>query len=87
MVAKDSTLVTQCQLFESSTSDWAESTEMNARDSDATLVLVDHLPVNTPGTLATIEFAKTHGRPYLAVGILVDGDSLTQGILGVVHYV
>ena len=79
MIAEDSTLATQCHLYESSTGDWAESTEVNARDSDATLVLVDHLPVNTPGTQATIEFAKKHGRPHLAVGLLVDGDSLAQG--------
>lgn len=41
-----------------------QRTEWNVRDSDATLVLV-RPGVVSPGTDATVAFARQHGRPHL----------------------
>ena len=79
--AEDGTIAPRYQLTETSTKDYLDNTDLNVRESDATLILVDRLPVNTRGTLLTIEFAKSYGRPFLTVPLLVEGDSLAQGVV------
>lgn len=39
-------------------------TELNVRDSDATLIVCPGDMATCPGTAATLEFAKEHGKPH-----------------------
>ena len=50
------------------TVDPGERTEWNVRDSDATLVLTRGA-VESPGTAATVAFARTLERPHLVVDV------------------
>ena len=45
-----------------------QRTEWNVRDSDATLVLV-RPGVVSPGSDATVAFARQHGRPHVLAGV------------------
>lgn len=54
------------RLTETSSSDYLARTEWNVRDSEASLVFANNVPV-TGGTKRTLDFAKKHGRPFLVV--------------------
>ena len=64
------------ELVETPSSDPAQRTEWNVRDSDATLVLTRG-GVRSPGTAATVEVAARLDRPHLVVDVgepaLVEG--------------
>ncbi len=47
---------------------YKKRTELNARDSDGTLIIVKDAPIG--GTLYTIEMAEKHKRPYLIFNLL-----------------
>jgi hypothetical protein len=66
-LAEDGCIPSRYRLRETTTSEYAERTELNVRDSDATLVFT-HGPA-TGGSLQTIEFAIRWGRPWLHVDI------------------
>lgn len=46
---------------------YKKRTELNARDSDGTLIIVEDVPIG--GTLYTIEMVKKHKRPYLVFNL------------------
>lgn len=62
---------TYTTLREAAGADWSERTQLNVRDTDATLVLAWGEPGG--GTLETIEFAKREGRPLLVVDLERNG--------------
>lgn len=63
-------------LKECPTGGFRERTRMNVVDSDATLILVDTLPL-TGGTAYTADYAAKNGRPCKVV-LLSDADAVTQ---------
>jgi hypothetical protein len=63
-------------LQECPTGGFRERTRMNVIDSDATLILVDTLPL-TGGTAYTAAYAAKNGRPCKVV-LLSDADAITQ---------
>ena len=63
-------------LKECPTGGFRERTRMNVIDSDATLILVDALPL-TGGTAYTADYAAKNGRPCKVV-LLSDADAITQ---------
>jgi len=63
--AEDGTLPPSYPLNETPSADYAQRTEWNVRDSDATLLLTPHPPDG--GTALTLELAERMGRPHLAV--------------------
>ena len=63
-------------LKECPTGGFRERTRMNVIDSDATLILVDALPL-TGGTAYTADYAAKNGRPCKVV-LLSDADAVTQ---------
>ena len=63
-------------LKECPTGGFRERTRMNVVDSDATLILVDTLPL-TGGTAYTADYAAKNGRPSKIV-LLSDADAVTQ---------
>ncbi len=54
-------------------SDPAQRTTWNVRDSDATLILGQRRETASPGTELTLEVARTLGRPVLVLDGLLDG--------------
>ena len=61
------------RLRETPSSDPAQRTEWNVRDSDATLILACADPAaNSPGTLLTANVAERLGRPLLVVSLAGD---------------
>ena len=64
-LAEDGPIPARYPLTETRSPDYAQRTEWNVRDSDATLVLVRG--VARGGTRATIDFARALGRPYRVV--------------------
>ncbi|MEN8259673.1 MAG: putative molybdenum carrier protein [Pseudomonadota bacterium] len=59
--AQDGTIPSRYPLIETESSDFAQRTEWNVRDSDGTLVLARG-PI-TGGTRRTVDFARTQNRP------------------------
>ena len=55
-------------LRETSDSDTRQRTELNVRDSDATLVLT-RSDATSPGSAFAVSVAKTHMKPYLIIDI------------------
>lgn len=53
------------ELEETPTADVVQRTEWNVRDADATLIVCPCPIEDSPGTMATQEFAQTHGKPCL----------------------
>ena len=72
--AEDGTIPDYYPLSETTSSEYAERTEWNVRDSDGTLVLTWGPP--TWGTAYTIELAQCYRRPYYVVD-LIDEPSAT----------
>lgn len=69
-LAEDGTLPPQYNLEETDSATWDERTRLNIRDSDATLVLINALPVRvTDGTQLTISEAKRINKPLLVIDI------------------
>jgi hypothetical protein len=66
-LAEDGLIPSGYRLRETATPSYAERTEANVIDSDATVLFTDG-PA-TGGSLQTIEFAIRHGRPWLHVDI------------------
>lgn len=64
--AEDGPIPPRYPLHETATSDYAERTRLNARDSDATLILAFREPL-TGGVLLTREAAERLGRPCLVL--------------------
>ena len=58
-------------LRETPTADYADRTERNVRDSDATLILSAGPPAG--GTVYTLEVAKRLGRPVLVIDLIPRG--------------
>jgi hypothetical protein len=54
---------------------YKKRTELNARDSDGTLIIVKDVPMG--GTLYTIEMAEKYKRPYLVFN-LIDNPEITD---------
>ncbi|CAG8544957.1 1294_t:CDS:1 [Acaulospora colombiana] len=66
-LAEDGEIPLEYPLVETTTDSYQERTELNIRDSDATLVLL--LPLTPPdqGTEYTLEKAKLLGKPFLRI--------------------
>ena len=71
-LAEDGAIAAQYPLRETPGEDYAERTEWNVRDSDATLVLTRGRP--SPGTALTIELARRIERPLLVLDLRDDPD-------------
>jgi len=69
-LAEDGAIDPAYPLEETPTADYAQRTEWNVRDSDATLVLTRGRA--TGGTALTITFARRHGKPLLVVDLARD---------------
>lgn len=69
-LAEDGPIDPGYPLAETPTADYAQRTEWNVRDSDATLVVTRGRA--TGGTALTITFARSHGRPLLVVDLSRD---------------
>ena len=65
--AEDGEVAASYPLRETPSDDYAERTEWNVRDSDATLVLTRGQP--SPGTALTIDLARRLGRPVLVLDL------------------
>jgi hypothetical protein len=65
--AEDGAIAASYPLHETPSDDYAERTEWNVRDSDATLVLTRGQP--SPGTALTIDLARRLGRPVLVLDL------------------
>jgi len=63
-LAEDGCIPSRYLLSQTPGRDYAQRTEWNVRDSDGTVVFSVG-PVQTGGTIATIEFARKHGKPTL----------------------
>jgi len=55
---------------------YKKRTELNARDSDGTLIIVESAPIG--GTLYTIEMAVKHKRPYLVFNYRQSSTNITD---------
>ena len=64
------------ELVETPSADVIQRTEWNVRDSDATLIVCENGLAQSPGTLATIGFAKQMGKPCIVVG----ADGVAKGM-------
>ena len=64
-IAEDGCIRRRYRLVETPSADYWQRTELNVRDSDATLVL--NRGRLDGGTLATIEYAQRHGRPVFLI--------------------
>jgi hypothetical protein len=71
-IAEDGPIPGHYQLEEAESSVHAERTELNVRDSDASLILSEGTPEG--GTALTVELARRRGRPYLIVDMRKDVD-------------
>jgi len=65
-IAEDGLLGSQYQLKETPSADYAQRTEWNVRDSDATIIFSLN-PRLSGGTLKTLEFARQYGKPLLHI--------------------
>jgi hypothetical protein len=63
--AEDGPIPSRYPLTETPAAEYAQRTEWNVRDSDATLVLLRGAP--SGGTAVSIELARRHGKPCLVV--------------------
>ncbi len=70
-LAEDGPLPLVYPLKETPTSDYAERTKWNVRDSDGTLVLTWRAPAN--GTLLTVELARGFRKPCLIIDLMEGG--------------
>jgi hypothetical protein len=68
--AEDGSIDAVYPLVETPSADYAQRTEWNVRDSDATLVLARGRPGG--GTALTIALARRHGKPLLVVDLARD---------------
>ncbi len=71
-LAEDGVIAPQYPLIETPNEDYAERTEWNVRDADATLVLTRGRP--SPGTALTIELARRLGRRLLVLDLRDEPD-------------
>ena len=53
---------------------YKKRTELNARDSDGTLIIIKNMPMG--GTLYTIEMAEKHKKPYLIFNLSINHEIL-----------
>lgn len=67
-LAEDGPLAERYPLKETPSAEYAQRTEWNVRDSDATLILTQGKP--TEGTALTIEFTQKHKKPCLVIDFL-----------------
>jgi len=67
-------------MSETPTTDYAERTTWNVRDSDATLIVTWGTPTN--GTAFTVDCAKQQGKTYFIVDMNVD-----KNLRGVIDWV
>jgi hypothetical protein len=67
-LAEDGTIGRQYQLVETDSPDYAQRTELNVLDSDATLILCRGEP--TGGTELTRRLAERHRKPHLVIDLL-----------------
>ena len=70
-LASDGPLPTHYHLQETESAGYRQRTKLNVRDSDATLIL--NTGVLDGGTLQTLRFARTQGKPHLVIQL----DNLT----------
>ena len=64
-LAEDGRIPDKYPVSECASSEYPVRTELNVKDADATLILVDSEP--SGGTLYTIELAERHGKPCCVV--------------------
>ncbi len=69
--AEDGRIPAIYELKEATSPNYEVRTEWNVRDSDASLVISSIRP--TGGTLATLQFAERHSRPFLLINPKVHG--------------
>lgn len=69
--AEDGTIPERYSLVETPTDDYAERTEWNVRDADATLILVGGQPLQA-GTELTLRLAQSYGRPVIVSNVFED---------------
>ena len=65
-LAEDGVIPLRYALTETDTTDYAERTERNVLDSDATVIVTRTLPL-AGGTLLTEQCARKHGKPSLTL--------------------
>jgi hypothetical protein len=63
-------------LCETASADYAERTELNVQQADATLIISPQ-PLSG-GTLLTAQFAERHAKPWLAVDPRVEPNALER---------
>jgi predicted Rossmann-fold nucleotide-binding protein len=69
-LAEDGPIPSAYPLRETGSAAYAERTELNVMEADATLVLAWGRP--SEGTLLTLELAESHGKPFCVVDLLED---------------
>ena len=72
-VAEDGPITPRYPLHETPSSEYAQRTEWNVRDSDGTLVLTEGEP--SGGTAQTVEVARRLGKPYLVLDLTQEPDA------------
>lgn len=65
--AEDGRIADRYQLVEATEPTYIQRTEWNVRDSDGTVIFSLARDL-TGGSLATLKFARKHGRPFLHIG-------------------
>lgn len=69
-LAEDGVIPGKYHLTEMASAEYSERTKQNITDSDATLIIVNALPLTvTDGTILTIEEVERQGKPYLLVAL------------------
>jgi hypothetical protein len=68
-------------LKECDSPDPAVRTELNVRDSDATLILMPGGTIHSPGTALTEEIARRMGRPFAVIDPVAGLDAAVPGAL------
>lgn len=75
-LAEDGVISSRYQLCETESTDYSERTKLNLIESDATLVLVNALPLTvTDGTILTINELQRLNKPHLVLSLAEFDDS------------
>ena len=77
--AEDGAIPMNYQLVETASASYLKRTEWNVRDSDATIIFTDSVPL-TGGTKRTLDFVLQHGKPHLVVAQGERGANAVQQI-------
>jgi uncharacterized phage-like protein YoqJ len=72
-LAEDGRISDEYPLRETETTDYAERTELNVRDSDGTLILTTGSPIG--GTAYTIDCARKLQKPHCLIDLFLNPDT------------